>query len=131
MGAVTVCIHEFEPGLCDVCERPSTGGRASSGASMAGKTFELVHVPAVRDDTYLHLNREGESWALRWYPSPSDAAVELGRSSRGDFDPAFSGVRDSISYPYSTSPGGVTVKDSRYWFREVAQANRKLTEVDH
>jgi hypothetical protein len=29
-----------------------------------------------------------------------------------------------IPYPYSTSPGGVSVEKSEYWFDEVAKANR-------
>jgi len=28
-----------------------------------------------------------------------------------------------IAYPYSTRPGGVSIRDSRYWFDEIAKAN--------
>jgi hypothetical protein len=28
-----------------------------------------------------------------------------------------------IAYPYSTSPGGVSVENARYWFDEIAKAN--------
>jgi hypothetical protein len=128
MGAMTLCMHELKPDQCDICGNPTPSGRFSTGASMAGKTFELVHIPKLRADTYLHLNREGRTWALRWYRSPNEPAIELGRSSRGDTDPALIGICHSISYPYSLASDGVRVTDSRYWFDEIAKVNSKLSE---
>ncbi|MER3388568.1 MAG: hypothetical protein RJQ01_00920 [Microcella sp.] len=34
-------------------------------------------------------------------------------------------IEHELAYPYSTSPSGVTVEDSRYWFDEIAKANSK------
>jgi len=94
---------------------------------MAGKSFALVFVPSVRKDTFLHLNREGERWKLRWYSSPNRRPTELAQSGKASTRLALDlnevKFAREISYPYSTSPGGVSVEDSRYWFDQITKAN--------
>jgi hypothetical protein len=124
---VTECIHEFPPDLCAVCSGESYSRRAPGTGTMAGKRFALIYAPSVRDDTFLHLNREGEHWKIRWYASPHRAAVELAQSglasTKREID--FSSVEfvHEVAYPYSTSVGGVPVTDSHYWFGEIARLN--------
>jgi hypothetical protein len=94
---------------------------------MAGKSFALVYAPTLRRDTFLHLNREGDHWKLRWYSSPNRPATELAQSGRASTRLALD-LRDvdfehEIAYPYSTSPGGVSVTDFRFWFDEIARIN--------
>jgi len=95
---------------------------------MAGKSFALVFAPRVRPGTFIHLNLEGDHWKLRWYPSPTRPAVELAQSGRAstrlllDLDDVE--FVHEIPYPYSTSAGGVSVKNVGYWFDEIAKANR-------
>jgi hypothetical protein len=125
MAGMTYCEkHDLE--FCGGCDEPTTPHRASGTGTGSGKRFALIHAPGLRDDTYLHLNREGETWAIRMYSSPSSPAVELGRSSRPGVDLAALELADEITYPYSTSPGGVSVEDSRYWFDEIARRNATL-----
>jgi hypothetical protein len=94
---------------------------------MAGKSFALVLAPTLRPDTFLHLNREGDHWKLRWYRSPNQPAIELAQSGKAstrlDLDLRDVEFVHELSYPYSTSPGGVSVLDSRYWFDEISKAN--------
>lgn len=120
------CIHGLEEDRCDVCAsraRPT----GSLDGTMAGKSFALVFAPSVRRDTFLHLNREGDHWKLRWYRSPNQPAVELAQSGKSSTR-LLLGLSDvefahELHYPYSTSPGGVSVTDSRYWFDEIAKVN--------
>jgi hypothetical protein len=94
---------------------------------MAGKSFALIYAPNLRPDTFLHLNREGEHWKFRWYSSPTKPAVELAQSGRAStrqlVDLASVEILHEVGYPYSTSPGGVSVTNSRYWFDEVTKLN--------
>jgi hypothetical protein len=94
---------------------------------MAGKSFALVFAPSLRNDTFLHLNGEGDHWKFRWYSSPSSRAVELAQSGKATTRLAveFSDIAivHEIPYPYSTSPDGVSVERSDYWFDEIAKTN--------
>ena len=96
---------------------------------MAGKTFALIYAPSLRPDTFLHLNREGDHWKIRRYRSPSKPAEELAQSGRAStrqvLDLASLEILYEIAYPYSTSSGGVSVTDSRYWFDEIAKVNAR------
>lgn len=122
------CIHELDEESCGVC---SDGARRSRQAaydgSMAGKSFALVYAPSVRGDTFLHLNREGDHWKIRWYSSPSAPARELAQSgsatTRLAINLADVVLVHEIAYPYSTRPGGVSVRNSRYWFDEIEKTN--------
>lgn len=122
------CIHGLDEHDCDIC----TGSKRSSGrptSSMAGKSFALVFAPSLRADTFLHLNREGDHWKFRWYSSPHLPAVELAQSgvasTRLVLDLASVEFVHEIAYPYSTSGGGVSVTDYRYWFDEIARVNAR------
>ena len=94
---------------------------------MAGKSFALIYAPEIREDTFLHLNREGDHWKIRWYSSPSKPAVELAQSGRATtrqvMDLSSVAIVHEIAYPYSSSPGGVSVTKSDYWFDEIAKVN--------
>ncbi len=120
------CIHGLDPDRCDSCRTQSSHGHGPND-DWTGKSFALVFAPSLRDDTFLHLNREGDHWKLRWYPSPDRPAVELAQSGKAstrvplELDDLQRPVE--IPYPYSTRPGGVSIKDSRYWFDEIAKAN--------
>jgi hypothetical protein len=96
---------------------------------MAGKSFALVFAPRLREDTFIHLNREGNHWKFRWYRSPLTRPVELAQSGKATTRVilVFEQIEfvHEISYPYSTSAGGVSVEDSRYWFDEIAKVNAK------
>lgn len=120
------CIHGLESDRCETCNSRVPQGH-NPNDDWAGKSFALVFAPSLRDDTFLHLNREGDHWKLRWYPSPNRPAVELaqsGKSSTRLLVDLGELQRDvEIPYPYSTSPGGVSIKDSRYWFDEIAKLN--------
>ncbi len=127
------CIHGLDEERCDSCGRTAKGGSAPGG-TMAGKSFALIFAPRIRDDTFLHLNREGDHWKIRWYPSPTRKAVELAQSGKSstriDIDLSDIRIEDEISYPYSTSPGGVTIQNSQYWFDEIAKANARRDVED-
>lgn len=120
------CIHGLDEDRCDVCAS-STRVAGVHGTTMAGKSFALVFVPSIRAHTFLHLNREGDHWKLRWYQSPSHPATELAqsgkKSTRLELDLSDVEFVHEISYPYSTNPGGVSVTDSRFWFHEIAKVN--------
>ncbi len=98
---------------------------------MVGKSFALVFVPNLRDDTFLHLNREGDHWKFRWYSSPNRPAIELAQSGRATTRRvvALNDVEfvHEIAYPYSTNPGGISITDHRYWFDEIAKMNAKYS----
>jgi hypothetical protein len=120
------CIHGFEEEQCAICASSGREGHSMTG-TMAGKTFALVYAPTLRNDTFLHLNREGDHWKFRWYRSPHQRPVELAQSGKASTrtqlelkDVAF--VHE-VAYPYTTDAGGVTVNDSAYWFDEIARAN--------
>ena len=120
------CIHGLEENQCGVCGTSARSAKRLEG-TMAGKTFALVFAPALREDTFLHLNREGDHWKLRWYRSPNQPAVELAQSGKSStrllLELSDVEFVHELSYPYSTSPGGVSVTDSRYWFDEIAKVN--------
>lgn len=120
------CIHGLEEEQCGIC---GTSARRASrrDGTMAGKSFALVFLPSLREDTFLHLNREGDHWKLRWYSSPIRPATELAQSGRASTRLLLD-LRDmefvhEIAYPYSTRPDGVSVTNSRYWFDEIAKVN--------
>lgn len=120
------CIHGLESDRCDSCNAQTSRGHGPT-AEWAGKSFALVFAPSLRDDTFLHLNREGDHWKLRWYSSPNRRAIELAQSGKSSthliLDLNELHLEHEISYPYSSSPGGVSIKDSRYWFDEISKVN--------
>ena len=120
-------MHGLDLEQCDLCSGAQNPKRGASTGSMAGKSFALIYAPAIREDTFLHLNREGDHWKIRWYSSPSKPATELAQSgaasTRRVIDLASANIVEEIAYPYSTGTGGVSVKDSRYWFDEIQKAN--------
>ena len=123
---MTECIHGLVENQCGVC---GVGSRRSGGhmGTMAGKSFALVFAPGLRSDTFLHLNREGEHWKIRWYSSPSRSAIDLAQSGRASTRLVLD-LRDvtfvhEIAYPYSSSPEGVSVTNFRYWYDEIAKVN--------
>lgn len=94
---------------------------------MVGKSFALVFVPTLRNDTFLHLSRQGDHWKFRWYSSPSRPAIELAQSGKSSKRLVLD-IRDvkfvhEIDYPYSTTPEGVSVTNFRYWYDEIAKMN--------
>lgn len=120
------CIHGLEDELCGACTDKRTSG-LGLGGTMAGQSFHLVYAPSLRADTFLHLNRQGEHWKLRWYKSSSRPAVEIAQSGIMTTRRVLNLLKVpfvyEITYPYSSSPGGVSVTDSQYWFDEVAKVN--------
>ncbi len=127
MVRMTECIHGLHTEQCDVCSATPTPGRAAGSRSMAGKSFALIYAPTIREDTFLHLNREGIHWKIRRYWSPSKPAEEIAQSglasTRQVLDLASLEIVHEVAYPYSTSPSGLSLKDSPYWFDEIAKAN--------
>jgi hypothetical protein len=125
---VNECIHGLEDEQCSQCGERLRRASDVEG-TMAGKSFALVFAPSLRDDTFLHLNREGDHWKIRWYSSSNRPANELAQSGQAStrLVVALSEIEfvHEISYPYSTSPGGVTITDHRYWFDEIAKVNAK------
>lgn len=125
-GHMAECIHGMESGTCDLCGTGTREARAIEG-TMAGKSFALVFIPSLRADTYLHLNRQGDHWKLRWYKSPNRDAIVLAQtapsSTTTPFELTAEMIADEIAYPHSLAPGGVSVKDFRYWYNEIAKAN--------
>lgn len=123
---MTECIHGLEENQCGGCGASSLRPAGMSG-SMVGKSFALVFAPSLRDDTFLHLNREGDHWKFRWYSSPSQPATELAQSGKATtrLRLELSEVEfvHEIAYPYSTSPGGVSIRNSAFWFDEIAKTN--------
>lgn len=124
---MTDCIHEFPLDLCAVCSSGSASRRSAVTGTMAGKRFALIYAPSVRDGTFLHLNREGDHWKIRWYASPHKPAVELAQSgvasTRREINLSSVEFVHEVAYPYSTSVGGVPVTNSSYWFGEIARVN--------
>jgi hypothetical protein len=124
---MTECIHELNAEQCSVCAAKSSIAHEGGASTMAGKSFALIYAPAIRRDTFLHLNREGDHWKIRWYSSPSRPATEVAQSAlasrRQVLDLASVEIIHEVAYPYSTSPSGVTVRDSRYWFDEIERTN--------
>jgi hypothetical protein len=120
------CIHGLEEDQCGSCGTRALSADRRKG-TMAGKTFALVFAPALRGDTFLHLNREGDHWKFRWYSSPSRPATELAQSGKAStrlqLDLAGVELVHEIAYPHSSSPDGVSVKDFRYWYDEIAKLN--------
>jgi hypothetical protein len=94
---------------------------------MSGKSFALVFAPGLVHDTFLHLNREGDHWKFRIYRSPNRPAVELAQSGQAStrihLKLSEIDIQHEVAYPYSTSPGGVSITDVRYWFNEVEKTN--------
>lgn len=123
------CIHGLEEELCGACGdmRARSNSAMGLGGTMAGKSFALIYAPSIRHDTFLHLNREGFHWKIRWYQSATDKPFEIAQSgiasTRRVYNLNSIPFEHEIAYPYSTSPGGVTIKDSQYWFDEIAKAN--------
>lgn len=124
---VTECIHGFPTDQCATCLGDGGAGRSRGDGSKTGQSFALVYAPGLRQDTFLHLNREGEHWKIRWYPSPTSPPVELAGSAQSSStyvaDLRSVELRHEIWYPTSMASDGVTVKDSRYWFDAIARAN--------
>lgn len=118
------CLHGFEHHECADCLGQVSGSQALSDGTKAGQSFSLVYAPAVREDTFVHLNREGEHWKIRWYPSPNAPAIEMaGSASKGLADLDALDLLHEIDYPTSASTDGETIKNSRYWFDAIARAN--------
>lgn len=122
------CRHETEVDLCDYCSTSSTPRtRESSGKRSDGHSFALIYAPSMRKDTFLHLNRQGERWKIRWYFSPSRPAEDLAQSgektTKLDVDLDTLQLVHDLPYPTSRAPSGVKVTNSRYWFDEIASVN--------
>lgn len=113
------CIHGLEEDLCGACAdgRERSNSRMGLGGTMAGKSFALIYAPSIRHDTFLHLNREGFHWKIRWYPSPSKKPFEIAQSglasTRRVYDLNNVPFVNEISYPYSTQPGGVSIENAQ------------------
>lgn len=140
LGSLTIlgmtdCVHGFSDGLCGDCSaaRSRSVDLGSATRSSGGYGFALVYAPAFRTDTFVHLNREGEHWKIRHYPSPSTPAVGLAQSAPSSSpkvaDLESIELRHEIAYPHSLAPGGVTTKDSRYWFDAITKANAAHADV--
>lgn len=125
------CIHGLEEGLCGSCSyqrERSTPGREPT-RDWDGQTFTLIYAPSIRDDTFLHLNRQGSHWKIRWYKSPNEKPFEVAQSglasTRQVYDLNEVEFVHEVTYPYSTSIGGESVKNAQYWFDEIARVNDK------
>lgn len=125
---VPQCRHGFEEQDCDLCVTASRPASERTG-SREGQSFALIYAPSLDRSSFLHLNRQGDSWKIRRYSSPSRRPEELAQSSekttRMMLDITRLEIEHELAYPYSTSPSGVTVEDSRYWHDEIAKANAK------
>lgn len=122
------CRHGMNEADCDHCTAP---GRASSAAtgSRTGHTFALIYAPSLNRVTFLHLNRQGESWKIRHYSSPHRAPTVVAqageKSTRIVLDLAQLVIEHELPYEHSRRPTGVSVDDTRYWFDEIAKANAR------
>ena len=125
------CIHGLEEELCGSCgdQRDRSNLRHEPGRDWDGQTFALIYAPSIRDDTFLHLNRQGSHWKIRWYKSPNQKPYEVAQSglasTRQVFDLNEVKFVHEVSYPYSTSIGGVSVENAQHWFDEIARMNDK------
>jgi hypothetical protein len=125
---VTECIHELQQDLCGTC---GVNARRVGDSSrlLAGKSFALIVAPGILEGTFLHLNREGERWKIRWYSSPNRPAVEMegsGFASKHRVEALDDiNILQEIAYPHSTSPSGVPVDNFRFWFDEINRMNAK------
>lgn len=123
------CRHGMDEASCATCTSPSRSAGAPTG-SRAGQSFALIYAPSLNRETFLHLNRQGDSWKIRHYPSPHGAPRELAqagaKSTRMVLDLDELEIVHEVAYPYSTSPSGVSVEDHRYWFDEIAKTNSKF-----
>lgn len=81
MGIMADCIHGLEEDQRGTCGTRALSADRREG-TMAGKTFALVFAPALRGDTFLHFNREGDHWKFRWYSSPGRLPTELAQSGK-------------------------------------------------
>lgn len=131
MAIMAECIHGLEEVLCGACgdQRERASSRMGLGGTMAGKSFALIYAPSIRHDTFLHLNREGVHWKIRWYRSPNEKPFEIAQSGLASTRRVYN-LRNvpfvyEVAYPYSTSPGGVSVEKAQYWFDEIAKINAK------
>lgn len=125
---MTECRHGFDGAECDLCLTAARPAGERSG-SREGQTFSLIYAPSLRAHTFLHLNRQGDSWKIRDYTSPQHPAEEIAqageKSTKLVLNLAELEIVHEIDYPYSRKPFGVTITDSRYWFDEIAKANAK------
>ena len=122
------CRHGFDEAECDLCLAAARPASERTG-SREGQSFALIYAPSLDAGTFLHLNRQGDSWKIRRYSAASRRPEELAQSgektTRMMLDITKLEIEHQIAYPYSTSPSGVTVEDSRYWFDEISKANAK------
>lgn len=120
------CIHGSDEELCDYCTAKATGSRGWA-RTMAGHSFALIYAPRLRSDTFLHLNRQGDSWKIRRYFSPSRAPEVVAQSGqlstklKLDLDELQ--IVHDLAYPTSRAQSGVKVTDCRYWHDEIARVN--------
>lgn len=122
------CRHGMNEADCGHCSA-ATRTTAVREGSRAGHSFALIYAPSLNRDTFLHLNRQGDSWKIRHYPSPHHPPTELAqagaKSTRLVLDLAQLDIEHEIAYPHSLAPTGVSVEDHRNWFDEIAKANGK------
>lgn len=127
---MTDCIHGFPEEQCATCLGENATARGAGNGSMAGQSFALVYAPEVREETFVHLNRQGEHWRMRQDPSPSKPAVEVAGSAPSSLthEPDLSRLArfHEIPYPTSMAAEGVPETDSRFWFDETARANARF-----
>ena len=113
---------------CDLCAA-AVRHAESRGGSRSGHSFALIYAPSLHQETFLHLNRQGESWKIRHYHSPHRPAAVVAqageKSTRLVIDLARLVIEHEISYPHSLAPTGVSVEDHRYWYDEIAKANAR------
>lgn len=125
---MTECRHGFDEAECDLCLTSARPASERTG-SREGQTFSLIYAPSLRVHTFLHLNRQGDSWKIRDYTSPQRPADEIAqageKSTKLVIDLAQLEIVHEIAYPYSNTPLGVTIENPRYWFDEIAKANAK------
>ena len=105
----------------------SGASRSGSDGTWVGQSFHLVFAPSIRADTFLHLNRQGDHWKLRHYPSRTQRPVVIAQSGPASGGPALNlamvGFKHERFYPHSSGSDGVRVNNSAFWFDEIAKAN--------
>ncbi|KQO98525.1 hypothetical protein [Leifsonia sp. Leaf264] len=95
---------------------------------MAGKEFYLVYIPRIREDTFIHLNVEGDTWKLRGYPTPDGPYEVISQTAKSNTKNVIelSEHPRVKQFPYDhSSRGGESINNNRYWHDEIARRNRE------
>lgn len=119
------CIHGFAPGECAIC---STSSHAAVDGThdRTGHEKWLIYCPELADDTLLHFNRQGDSYALRAFVG------RLARPTTARWTQPDAATSDEFLRIYEprlvdeVSGLGVALSRDERWVEIVTEANRRF-----